>query len=152
MSIASLEDSKANSGPKDQRSEHHRPAELSLPALLESLLFVADGPVPAGRIAAVLDITPEAVLVLLKELEAAYAGRGLRLQWSGKNSVQLTTAPTAASAIERFLGLETSTRLSPAALEALAIIAYQQPVTRPQVDGIRGVNWTASSAPWWARG
>ena len=86
LDIASLEDSKANSGPKDQRSEHHRPAELSLPALLESLLFVADGPVAAGRIAAMLDITPEAVLVLFEELEAAYAGRGLRLQWSGRTA------------------------------------------------------------------
>jgi segregation and condensation protein B len=114
--------------------------DLSLPALLESLLFVADGPVPAGRLASVLEITREAVLVLLKELEESYADRGLRLQWSGNDSVQLTSAPTAARAIERFLGLGSSSRLSAAALEALAIVAYRQPVTRPQIDGIRGVN------------
>ena len=117
-----------------------RSPDLPLPALLESLLFVADGPVPAGRLGAVLDITPEAVLVLLKELEQTYVGHGLRLQWSGNDSVQLTTAASAAAVIEEFLGLETSSRLSPAALEALAIIAYRQPVTRPQVDAIRGVN------------
>ena len=140
MSTASLEYPQANNELAEQRSDRHPRTELPLPALLESLLFVADGPVPASRIAAVLDITSDAVMVLLKELEETYAGRGLRLQWSGKNSVQLTTAPTASSAIERFLGLETSSRLSPAALEAMAIIAYQQPVTRPQVDGIRGVN------------
>jgi segregation and condensation protein B len=139
LSTGSVKDPQANTESL-HKSEQHPRAELSLPALLESLLFVADGPVPASRIAAVLDITPEAVMVLLKELAESYAGRGLRLQWSSKNSVQLTTAPTAAAAIERFLGLETSTRLTPAALEALAIIAYQQPVTRPQVDGIRGVN------------
>jgi segregation and condensation protein B len=52
----------------------------------------------------------------------------------------LTSAPEAAEAIETFLGLEATSRLSGAALEALAIIAYQQPVTRPQVDAIRGVN------------
>jgi len=113
---------------------------LPLPALLESLLFVADGPVSADRIADVLGITPEAVLALLKELEEAYTGRGLRLQWSGDKTVQLTTAPAAALVIEHFLGLDETSRLSPAALEALAIIAYRQPATRPQVDAIRGVN------------
>jgi len=113
---------------------------LPLPALLESLLFVADGPVSAGRLAEALEITPEAALALLKELEAGYTDRGLRLQWSGNNSVQLTTAPAAAVVIERFLGLESTARLSPAALEALSIIAYHQPATRPQVDAIRGVN------------
>lgn len=114
--------------------------QLSLPALLESLLFVADGPVSAGRLAETLEITPEAALVLLRELEGAYAGRGLALQWSGGNTVQLTTAAAAASAIERFLGLEATSRLTPAAMEALAIIAYRQPAGRPQVDAIRGVN------------
>ena len=54
--------------------------------------------------------------------------------------MQLTTAPETSEAIERFLGLEATTRLSRAALEALSIIAYQQPVTRPQVDSVRGVN------------
>ena len=113
---------------------------LPLPALLESLLFVADGPVPAARLAEALNTTPEAVLVLLKELEASYDGRGLRLQWSGGSTVQLTTAPAATPYIERFLGLEFTARLSAAALEALAIIAYRQPVTRPEIDAIRGVN------------
>jgi len=47
---------------------------------------------------------------------------------------------TCTPAVERFAGLEASNRLSRAALEALAIIAYQQPVTRPEVDAIRGVN------------
>jgi segregation and condensation protein B len=54
--------------------------------------------------------------------------------------VQLTTAPEIANQVEAFLGLEATAHLSRAALEALAIIAYQQPVTRPQIDSIRGVN------------
>ena len=54
--------------------------------------------------------------------------------------MQLTTASETAGLIERFLGLEATTHLSRVALETLAIIAYQQPVTRPQVDSIRGVN------------
>ena len=54
--------------------------------------------------------------------------------------MQLTTAAELAESIERFLGLESVTHLSRAALETLAIVAYQQPVTRPQIDAIRGVN------------
>lgn len=114
--------------------------ELSPLALLESLLFVASGPVSAGRLAAALEMTPVAVEALLRELEDGYSGRGLRLQWSGERMVQLTTAPKASAAVERFLGLEVTTRLSQAALEVLAIVAYNQPVTRPQVDQVRGVN------------
>ena len=52
----------------------------------------------------------------------------------------MTSAPEHAELIEQFLGLEATTRLSRAALETLSIIAYQQPVTRPQVDAVRGVN------------
>ena len=52
----------------------------------------------------------------------------------------MTSAPEAASVIETFLGLEATSRLSSSALEALAVIAYQQPVTRPQVDAVRGAN------------
>jgi segregation and condensation protein B len=115
------------------------PAELGHTALLESMLFVASGPVSTGRLAKALEITPAAVTSLLHTLEEDYQDRGLRLQWSG-NAVQLTTAPAASSVIERFLGLELTTRLSQAALEVLAIIAYMQPITRPQVDQIRGVN------------
>jgi segregation and condensation protein B len=54
--------------------------------------------------------------------------------------VQLTTAPQASEIIEHFLGLEVTTRLSQAALEVLAIVAYMQPITRPRIDQIRGVN------------
>lgn len=115
-------------------------ADLSPLATLESLLFVASGPVSAGRLAAALQLTPVAVESLLHELEDSYSGRGLRLQWSGERMVQLTTAPKASAAIERFLGLEVTTRLSQAAVEVLAIVAYNQPVTRPQVDQVRGVN------------
>lgn len=113
---------------------------LDTTALLESLLFVASGPVTADRLAAALETTPSVIHSLLKTLEAFYQERGLRLQWSSGNQVQLTTAPAASSVIERFLGLEVTSRLSQAAMEVLAIVGYMQPVTRPQVDQIRGVN------------
>lgn len=118
-------------------------AAISLTALLESLLFVASGPVTPSRLATALETTTAVVENLLQTLEREYAPRGLRLQWSG-GAVQLTTAPESATAVERFLGLEMTTRLSQAALEALAIIAYMQPVTRPQIDQIRGVNSDSS--------
>jgi segregation and condensation protein B len=76
---------------------------------------------------------------LLGQLGDEYRQRGLRLQWSD-GAVQLTTAPAASAAVERFLRLEVTTRLSQAALETLGIVAYLQPVTRPQVDQIRGVS------------
>ncbi len=112
---------------------------LSPIALLESMLFVASGPVSPGRLAKALEITPAAVTSLLRTLAEEYQHRGLRLQWSG-NAVQLTTAPAASSVVERFLGLEVTSRLSQAALEVLAIIGYMQPITRPRIDEIRGVN------------
>jgi segregation and condensation protein B len=108
--------------------------------LLESLLFVASGPVSPVRLAAALDISQAAVHELLRKLEEDYQNRGLRLQRSGGGLVQLTSAPEASGAIERFLGLELTTRLSQAALEVLAIVAYLQPATRPQIDQLRGVN------------
>lgn len=117
--------------------------DLDIPACLEALLFVAPGAVTTNQLAVALNVSVQQVEQGLKELEEVYrsesAQRGLRLQRSGTRW-QLTSAPQAAPLIERFLGLEASSRLSRAALEALAIIAYQQPVTRPQVDAIRGVN------------
>src|SRR5262249_39788053 len=72
-------------------------------------------------------------------LAESYQLRGLSLQ-RFRDKVQLTTSPSAAARVERFLGLAAATPLSRAALETLAIVAYQQPVTRPQIEAVRGVN------------
>ena len=106
---------------------------------LEAMLFVAAEPVAPTQLAAALETTTTEVEQGLRALEESLATRGLRVQRHA-GRVQLTTAPEFAALIERFLGLEATTRLSRAALETLSIIAYQQPVTRPQVDAIRGVN------------
>ena len=111
----------------------------NLEKLLEGLLFVADEPVSAGRLAQALEVSPAVVERALANLQAAAATRGVRLQRVGSR-VQLVTAPETASYIERFLGLELQSRLSEAALEALTIVAYEQPVTRAQVEAVRGVN------------
>jgi segregation and condensation protein B len=116
---------------------------LSLAARLEALLFVAPGAVTPAQLAGALDLPPAEVEAGLKELEVVYTGpesrRGLRLQ-RHHGRVQLTSAPEASVWVERFLGLEATSRLSRAALETLAIIAYREPITRPQIDSIRGVN------------
>ncbi|WKZ48012.1 MAG: SMC-Scp complex subunit ScpB [Anaerolineales bacterium] len=113
--------------------------ELSLSAKLEALLFVSGEPVTTAQLATALDVAPSVIERGLNELDASLAGRGLKLQRHA-GRVQLTTAPQLAELIEHFLGLEATAHLSRAALETLAIIAYQQPVTRPQIDSIRGVN------------
>lgn len=111
----------------------------ALAARTEALLFVAPGPVPASQLASALEVTVRRVEEALAYLAAGYQSRGLRLQHS-RSGVQLTTPPELAADVERFLNLENTAYLSRAALEVLAIIAYQQPATRPQVDAVRGVN------------
>ncbi len=109
--------------------------------LLESLLFVASEPVQVSRLAQLLAVSQEAVEIALADLGVAYKTmqRGVRLQSKG-DRVQLTSTPEAAPYIERFLGLDLNTRLSPAAMESLAVIAYRQPVTRADIEEVRGVN------------
>jgi segregation and condensation protein B len=109
-------------------------------ARVEALLFVASAPVTASQIGDALQIDTKTVENILKVLEASYSDhRGINLQWHG-GRVQLTTAPEFGEDVERFLGLEATQRLSKAAIETLAIIAYRQPVTRPGIDAVRGVS------------
>lgn len=114
-------------------------SDLALAAKIEALLFVSAEPVPVTQLASALDVTVSVVERGLNELDESLSRRGLRLQRNAGRA-QLTTAPELAQLVEFFLGLEATTHLSRAALETLAIIAYQQPCTRPQVDSIRGVN------------
>lgn len=108
---------------------------------IEALLFVSSGLISLGQIAKALELSESEVEKTLQALEEHYKaqGHGLRLM-RVKSRVQLMTAPELSETIETFLGLEATSTLSQAALEALAIIAYKQPITRPEVDVIRGVN------------
>ena len=120
------------------------PESLPLPltAMVESLLFVSSEPAPVSRIAEALDASVEQVEEALAELKDSATNsmaRGLRIQRKG-DRVQLTTRPECAPYVEKFLGLTLTSRLSKPALETLAIIAYQQPITRPEIEMIRGVN------------
>jgi segregation and condensation protein B len=114
--------------------------EHSLSERLEALLFVAPGPLNSARLAAALQVSTTIVENGLKALESEYEkSGGLRLQ-RHRGRFQLTSAPEFSADVERLLGLENRAHLSRAALETLAIVAYRRPVTRPQVDEIRGVN------------
>jgi segregation and condensation protein B len=112
---------------------------LDLKAQVESLLFVANEPVPIERLASVLEVDADQVEAVLQHLEAEYQHRGMRLQRKGRR-IQMVTAPEAADLVRDFLGLELSGKLSPAALETLAIVAYSQPVTRAEIESVRGVS------------
>lgn len=117
---------------------------FTLPALLEALLFVADGPVEVSQLAKALAVDSEAIYGGVQQLDQEYlsTGRGLRVQeYNGK--FQLVTRPVFAQLIETFLNLDLNTRLSAPALETLAIVAYRQPVTRAQVEAVRGVDSSA---------
>lgn len=118
-------------------NNHSEP--LTLAAIVESLLFVADAPVPVSQLAGAVECDVGDIEAALESLAEYYTERGLRLQHKGK-LVQLVSAPQAAPYIERFLGLSLSGKLSAAALETLSIIAYKQPITRPQIEAIRGVS------------
>jgi segregation and condensation protein B len=111
-----------------------------LPAYIESILFVAEEAVGVPLLMQSLRATRDAIEDALAELEQrCLDGGGTRLQRDG-DLVQLVTAPEAGPHVERFLGLESRQRLSGAALESLAIIAYRQPMTAPEISDIRGVN------------
>lgn len=113
------------------------PHELSV-AQLEALLFVAEKPLSRREIATLAGVDRQTVDELLGDLEVALRERGLRLVAAG-DAVQLVTAPDAGALIARYVGAD-ATRLSPAALETLAILAYRQPVTRGLIERIRGVD------------
>ncbi len=125
----------------DTSSGPSAPAETPFPLhhLIESLLFVASEPVSVAQLAQVLEVSPALVEVALEQLGAEYDGRGIRMQ-RHRDRLQLVSAPEASQVVARFLGIQASARLSSAALEVLAIVAHRQPVTRSQIDAIRGVD------------
>jgi len=115
------------------------PTKPDLSVTLELLLFISPSAVSVNQLAEVLGISSIEIENSLKILEDYYQSRYLRVQrHSGK--IQLTTAPAVAILVEKFLDIEATSHLTRAALETLAIIAYQQPITRPKIDAIRGVN------------
>lgn len=124
---------------ENSNSEQEKPKSLSAQAKVEALLFAAPSAVTVKQIADAIEISPKEVENAIAGLEELYSERGIQIQ-KNRGKYQLTSAPEAARYIEKMLSLENTSRLSQAAIETLAIIAYQQPITRPIIDTVRGVS------------
>ncbi|KAF0185820.1 MAG: segregation and condensation protein B [Nitrospirae bacterium] len=110
-------------------------------AVLEALLFVAGEAVPAASLAKSTDVSEKEVVQLILELAADYRQRGAGLVIRQiEDSFQIVTNPEFGQWVKRFRNVNVSTKLSQPALETLAIIAYKQPITRVEIDQLRGVN------------
>jgi segregation and condensation protein B len=111
----------------------------SLVAGLEAILFSAGRPMRLRELQQATDRGRSEVEEALRELVAALDGRGVMVQRHG-DEIQLVTRPEVAAFVRRALRPEIAGRLSPAAYETLAIVAYQQPVTRSRIEELRGVS------------
>lgn len=108
---------------------------------LEALLFVSDEPVPSVVVAQSLGIERREAEELCMELARAYEARGAGIVLRNvAGGWRLSTSPDAAPVLERYVLASRHVRLTKAALETLAIVAYKQPVTRHQIAQVRGVN------------
>ncbi len=105
---------------------------------LEALLFVAGGPLDIRQAATLLELPPDTVEELARQLMNEYAAGGLQIV-PVAGGYQMCTRNELADYIEKLLAHERG-RLSRAAMETMAIIAYKQPVTRAEIEAIRGVN------------
>lgn len=115
--------------------------ESDISPAIESVLLVVDTPTSAMEIARAIGIGEDVALEHLRLLQAEYdeQGRGFQLR-EAAGGWRLYTREQYAPAVERFVLDGQKTRLTQAALETLAVIAYRQPVTRARVSAIRGVN------------
>ncbi len=108
-------------------------------SIIEALLFVAERPVPVVELAEVLELSIADVESHLAALGHDLSGRGIELREAG-GGWRLSTRPEAFPWVERYASSPSAARLSQAALECLAVVAYKQPVSRAQVSEIRGVD------------
>ncbi|MEK7453027.1 MAG: SMC-Scp complex subunit ScpB [Patescibacteria group bacterium] len=106
---------------------------------IESILFVSGDPITIKKIANILSIDESDIRDSILELQNDYNDKGINiLEKDGK--VQMVTSHVNASIIEKFLQSSLSEELTPAALETLSVIAYKEPISRIDIDNIRGVN------------
>ena len=110
----------------------------SLRSRIESILFVASEPVSEKELCAATGADAAGVREAIRELSEAHSGTGVALRQVG-GGYRLATNPECRDDVERFL-LPPKTSMSPASMETLAIVAYLQPVTRAEIESIRGVN------------
>ncbi|HXW45803.1 MAG TPA: SMC-Scp complex subunit ScpB [Streptosporangiaceae bacterium] len=118
-----------------------QPAGPGMRACLEAILLVADEPVPGNLLAQILERPTGEVDALLRELADSYTAelRGFDLR-EVAGGWRLYTRAECAPVVERFVSDGQEVRLTQAALETLAVVAYRQPVSRARVSAVRGVN------------
>jgi segregation and condensation protein B len=121
-----------------------------LPALLEALLLVAPEPTDLEDLALAAGVTTSRVEETLAEMNRETNRGWVIVRHNG--TAHLSSAPRFAQHVRRFLGLERESRLSSAAIETLALIAYKQPVTRAEIESLRGVDSSGVLANLSARG
>ena len=116
--------------------------DQQLKSAIEALLFIGGGPLSVERLKGIFeDSSKEQIEAQLQALKAEYNERGAGVMLAEvANGYQLATCPEQAAWVRKFKTVKVTTRLSRPALETLAIIAYKQPVTRPEIEAIRGVN------------
>jgi segregation and condensation protein B len=112
---------------------------LKLSAAIEAILFTSNRPLRVRELQHVTESDRATLEGALEELRESLADRGLMLQ-RHHDQVQLVTRPELAAYVRRALRPEVTGKLSPAAYETLAIVAYQQPVAKSKVEEVRGVN------------
>jgi len=117
------------------------PSPLAPAQVIEALLFAADSPVKLDRLAELAEVQAESARAVIDELNTNYkeTGRTFRVQRVAQG-YQLYTMPDYAEFVRRLYQHRYTHRLSRAALEVMAIIAYKQPVTRPEIEQLRGVD------------
>ena len=110
-------------------------------AVIEAILFVAEDPIPASEIAEVLEVARHQVELDLSQIQQSLDERGAGTELRQvAGGWRLYTRSEARPYLERYAASDRVTRLSPAALETLSVVAYKQPVSRGQVSEIRGVD------------
>ena len=142
-------ESRATAGPPELTPlvsvDHHE-----LPALLEALLLVSPEPADLRDLAAVAGVAVSAIEDALITLNDNPSRGWVVIRH--RDTVHISSAPRFAPYVRRFLGLDREARLSSAALETLALIAYRQPVTRAEIESLRGVDSSGVLATLYARG
>ena len=113
--------------------------DLNIEAIVEALLFVSDRPITAAEISRATGSRTDDVERALHTLRDRYTKRGIRILVHGER-YQMCSAPQASPFCRNLLGLSSNQKLTQASLETVAIVAYNQPTTRAEIEHIRGVN------------
>ncbi len=127
-----------------ETAERTEPVAQPLEPVIEALLFAADAPVTLARLTEITGADDTTIREAIERLNQTYAGTGRAFRISRvAQGYQLYTLPEYADWIRRLYAHTRVQRLSAAALEVLAIIAYKQPITRPEIEQLRGVDCSA---------